>query len=147
MPIAKHDAVIAAIVAKLKEAPAIAGGQVDDETDFDELPETATQAVRVTLLDSLPTSAYGVVQWTSTVRVACMARHDRVGAGGADGRPSMQVAAAVYARLMADQTLGSVVKRIDEPRLQPDMNFYRDRIGVHNLDFPVKHETTGRVLT
>lgn len=144
MPIAKHDAVVAAIVAKLLEAPAIAAGQVDDETDFDELPDTVTQAVRVTLLDSLPLSKYGLVEWTSTIRIACMARDDRA---TTDGRPSMQVAAAVYARLMADQTLGNVIKRIDEPRLQPDMQFYRNRIGVHNLDFPVKHETTGRVLT
>ncbi len=145
MPMTRFDAITAAIVAKLLESPALAGGTVTDETTFDELPDGVDEGIRVTLLESLPINrSYGGVNWTSTVRVACLARDDRA---SVDGRRTSQLGAAVYSRLMAAQTLGGLAEGIDEPRIQPDTNYYRDRVGVLNLDFPVKFRTTERVLT
>jgi hypothetical protein len=144
MAITKHDAVVAAIVNALLASPALAGGVVDDETNFDELPTTVNEAIRVTLLDSLPSKTYGQVSWTSTVRIACGARNDKA---GAEGRASSRLAAAVYARLMADQTLGGLAEGIDQPRMRPDLSLLGTRVGVLNLDFPVRHITANRVLT
>jgi hypothetical protein len=145
MAITRFDAIAAAIVAKLKEAPALAGGTVTDETTFDELPEGVNEGIRVTLLESLPTNrAYGNVDWSTTIRIACMARDDRA---GLQGRATSRIGADVYLRLMAAQTLGGLAERIDEPRIQPDTNYYGTRLGVLNMDFPVRCKTTDRNLT
>ena len=144
MPITKFDAVAAAIVAKLKEAPALAGGVVTDETNFDELPENVNEGIRVTLLDSLPIAQYGTTTWRSTIRVACMARDDRA---GIQGRATSRLGADVYLRLMADTKLGGLADSIEQPRIAPDANYYGTRLGVLNLDFPVRHLTANRSIT
>jgi hypothetical protein len=145
MAITKHDAIVAAIVNTLLASPALAGGLVDDETNFDELPPSVTEAIRVELLDSLPQrTSYGEVDWTSTVRVACACRNDKA---GAEGKASSRLGAAAYARLMADRTLGGLAVGIDEPRLSTDLTLLSTRIGVLNLDFPVRHSTANWVLT
>lgn len=144
MAITKFDAIIAAIVAKLKESPALAGGVVTDETTFDELPDGVAEGVRVTLLESLPINReYGNVHWASTVRITFMARDDRA---GIEGRATSRLAAAAYTRLMTDQTLGGLAERMDEPRIQPDTNYYGTRLGVLNMDLPVRFNTTARTL-
>lgn len=142
----RHDSIVAAIIALLQAAPALDSIAIGDDPSFEEQGQGADAAIRVTLMDSLPQNrAYGVVTWSSTVRVACMARDDRPDA--TLGRLSSQLAAAAYAALMADQTLGGLAKGIDEPRLQPDLTYLGTRVGVLYLDFPVKHETQNRVLT
>jgi len=145
MSITAFDSLVAAIIAKLQQAPALAAGVVDDETNFDELPPTIAAALRVTVLDSLPLNrAYGKVQWRSTIRVACMARSDTHNA--TTGRASSLLAAEVFSRLMADNTLGGKALRVEDPRIAPDVNFYLQRIGVQNLDFPIVHETGTRSI-
>jgi hypothetical protein len=141
----KFDAIVAAMVTALKGNTSLAGVTITDETTFEELPTGINEAIRVTLLESLPLNrAYGGVDWSSTVRLACMARSDKA---GVDGRSSSRLGAQAYLTLMAAPTLGGLAIGIDEPRIQPDMNFYTTRTGTLNLDFPVKHRTTGRVLT
>lgn len=145
MAATKHDAIIAAIVATLLASPALASGNVDDQTNADELPEGADAAIRVTLSDSQPTAdAYGRIDWLTTVRVACYIRTDKA---AADGRPSSLLGAAVYARLMADKTLGGLARSIGPPRISTDIATLSTRGGVQYLDFPVRHTTTGNVIT
>jgi hypothetical protein len=146
MPATKHDAIVKAIVDALLTAPAVAGGNVDDATTWDELPEGVAEGVRVLCVDSEPLSRrYGAVDWRTVVRCSCFSRVDTP---GANGRPSGQIAATVYARLMAAQTLGGLAETIDEPRMQWDTaSQLSSRAGVLHLDFPVRHTTTGRILT
>jgi len=145
MPATKHDAVVKAIVDALLVAPALASGNVDDDIDFDELPDTVAEAVSVSLLDAQPVSArYGVVDWRTTVRVSCYARSDKP---GTNGRASSQTGATAYARLMAAQTLGGLAETIDEPRISREIAVRNKRAGVTHFDFTVRHQTTGRVLT
>lgn len=140
----RFDAIVAAIVARLKATANLAGLPITDETTFEELPEGVNEGIRVTLLDSLPLNrAYGQVDWSCTVRVACMARNERA---GIQGRSSSRLGANAYLALMAEQTLGGLAASIDEPRIQPDANFYGTRTGVLNLDFPVKCHTADRSL-
>lgn len=140
MPAPKHDAIVQAIVALCLAAPALADGQVADETASDDMPEGVDAAIQVSMLDSQPaTLAYQHVDWLTTVRVACKVRRDET---GASGRPSTALGAEVYARVMGDLTrLGGLAETIGPPRFQPDVALLRTRIGVLNLDFPVRHRT------
>lgn len=145
MTITRHDAIVKAIVAACLTSPALAGGNVSDETTYSELPEGTAQAIEVSLLDSQPLRvAYGRVEWQTTVRVACKARDDRM---GTNGRASSLLGADVYERLRTEPTLGGLADGIDPPRISPDINFQATRLGVLNLDFPVRHSTDSRVLT
>ena len=145
MPATKHDAVVKAIVDALLVAPALASGNVDDDIDFDELPDTVAEAVAVEMLDSQSINTrYGVVDWRTTIRVACYARSDKP---GTNGRASSQTGATAYARLMAAQTLGGLAETIDEPRISRERALRNKRAGATYLDFTVRHQTTGRVLT
>lgn len=145
MTITRHDAIVKAIVAACLTPTALAGGNVSEETTYSELPEGTTQAIEVSLLDSQPLRvAYGKVEWQTTVRVACKARDDRM---GATGRASSLIGADVYQRLRTEPTLGGLADAIDPPRISPDINFQATRLGVLNLDFPVRHSTDARLLT
>jgi hypothetical protein len=145
MTITRHDAIIKAIVAVCLTPTALAGGNVSDETTYAELPEGTSQAIEVSLLDSQPQRvAYGKVEWQTIVRVACKARDDRM---GTNGRPTSQIGASVYERLRTAPTLGGLADGIDPPRISPDVNFQATRLGVLNLDFPVRHTTESRLLT
>lgn len=145
MAITQHDAIVKAIVAACLTSPALAGGKVSEESTYAELPEGTAQTIEVSLLDSQPQRVvFGKVEWLTTVRVACKARDDRM---GADGRPSSLLGAAIYQRLRTEPTLGGLAEGIDPPRISPDINFQATRLGVLNLDFPVRHSTDSRVLT
>lgn len=145
MSITRHDAIVKAIVSACLASPALAGGNVSEETTYSELPEGITQAIEVSLQDSQPQRvAYGKIEWLTIVRVACKARDDRM---GTDGRPSSQIGAAVCQRLRTEPTLGGLADGIDPPRISPDINFQATRLGVTNFDFPVRHSTDSRLLT
>lgn len=145
MPITQHDAIVKAFRDLCLASPALAGGNVDDDSLYDELPEGQTQAIAVSLLDSQPLKrVYDGQDWTTTVRVSCRARDDRF---GAEGRPTAQLAAAVYARVMASNKLGGLADVVEAPRISSDLALTRTRAGVLNLDFPVRHRTAIGVLT
>lgn len=146
MAATKHDAIVAAIVAKLLESPALAGGNVDDQTNADELPEGASSAVRVSMLDSQGTrSAYGSLEWSTTIRVAAYVRTDKA---DTDGRASSRLGASVFSRLMSDPTLGGLANGIDAPRISnDDATRLGTRAGVQYIDFPVRHETPRDSIT
>lgn len=140
-----QDRIVKAIVDLCLAAPALAGGNVEDDTQADELPEGASLAIQVSLLDSQPLKrAYSHVDWLTTVRVSCRARDDRT---GTDGRPTAQLAGAVYARVMASGNLGGLAEVVEPPRISTDLALTRTRAGVLNLDFPVRHRTASGLLT
>ncbi len=141
----QHDAIVKAIVDACLASPALAGGNVDEASLYDELPQDQDQAIEVSLLDSQPQKrVYDKQDWLTTVRVSCRVRDDR---RTTDGRPSAGLAAQVFARLMASNKLGGLVETIEAPRLSQDLSFTRTRVGVLNMDFPVRHRTAAGALT
>lgn len=146
MAATKHDAIVAAIVAKLLESPALAAGNVDDQTNSDEMPEGISSAIRVSMLDSQGTrTSYGSIDWTTTIRVACHVRADKA---DSDGRASSRLGASVFSRLMSDPKLGGLTVGIDAPRISnDDAPRLSTRAGVQYLDFPVRHETPRDSIT
>jgi len=142
-----HDAIVGAIVAALLAGPALASGRVSEEANFDELPESVNLAVSVAMLGSDPRmvllGATAPIEWRTTVRVLCFARSDTA---GASGRASRELHAAVYARLMADQTLGGLAMAIDVPTLSADTSLIGTRMGVLSADYVIHHRTASTSL-
>ena len=142
-----HDAIVGAVVAALLAAPALAGGRVTEEADFDQLPEAVDQAVSVAMLSSEPrmilVGATAPIDWRTTVRVLCFARVDTA---GASGRASRALHAAVYARLMANQTLGGLVMSIDPPTLSSDTALIGTRMGLLSADYVIHHRSSSTSL-
>ena len=142
-----HDAIVAAVVAALLAAPALAGGRVSEEADFDQLPESVDQAVSVAMLSSEPRAillgATAPIDWRTTVRVLCFARRDTA---GASGRASRALHASVYARLMADQTLGGLASQIDPPVMSADAALIGTRMGVLSADYVIHHRSSSTSL-
>jgi hypothetical protein len=136
-----HDAIVAAIVSALTVAPALAGGRVADETNFDTVPDTVAEAIEVQFLGSDADAVLlsgNPVFWQTTVRISCFARRD---AAGSAGRASRALHAQVYARLMADPTLAGKAGGIDPPRLRADLDRLDTRVGVLHADYVVHHNT------
>lgn len=145
MAMTKHDAIVQAFLALCLDAPALAGGHIETEVNDDPMPEGVDESLQISLLDSQPTRrGYGTVDWLTTIRVACKARRDEM---DVDGRPTSTLGAAVYARVMADTTLAGLAETVEPPRMSADVAYLRTRIGVLNLDFPVRHRTAGLVIT
>ena len=142
-----HDAIVGAIVAALLASPALAAGRVSEEADFDQLPEGVDQAVSVAMLGSDPATALlgatAPIDWRTTVRVLCFARADTAGAGG---RASRALHAAVYARLMADQTLGGLAMWVEPPTLSTDTALIGTRMGVLSADYVIRHRSSNTSL-
>ncbi len=142
-----HDAIVAAIVAALLAGPALAGGRVSEEADFDQLPQGVDQAVSVAMLNSEPRAillgASAPIDWRTTVRVLCFARVDTAGAAG---RASRALHAAVYARLMADQSLGGLVSQIEPPTLASNTELIGTRMGVLSADYVIHHRSSSTSL-
>ena len=125
MAYTQHDAIVKALIDLCLQSPALAGGRVDESSEYDELPPGVDQAIEVSLLDSLPQKrTYHAQDWQTTVRVSCRVRDDR---RTAEGRPTAQLAAQVYGRVMTSGGLGGLVESIEAPRLSQDMTPLRTR--------------------
>ncbi|MBA4341152.1 MAG: hypothetical protein C0423_03245 [Methylibium sp.] len=141
-----HDAVIDAILAAIKQSPALAGGNVAEEVDFDLLPQDTSAGISVELVRSLPSEVVlsgAVVDWATQVRISCAARSD---GRTAAGRASRALHAQVYQRLMADPSLGGVVDNIGQPRLTSEAALIGSRLGVLHADYTFQHRSDGATL-
>lgn len=144
MAYTQHDAIIKALVDVCLASPALAGGRVEEASEYDELPQNVDKAIEISLLDSLPQRrVYDAQDWQTTVRVSCRVRDDR---RTAEGRPTAQLAAQVFSRVMASNKLGGLVETIEPPRLSQDLTLSRTRVGVLNMDFPMRHRTPAGTL-
>jgi hypothetical protein len=139
MPAPWHDQIVQAVKAACLVSPALAGGNVFDDTLDDDMPEGVSEAIQIGMLDSQPVAtAYADLEWQTVVRVSCKARRDVY---GANGKPSTALGAAVFARLTADRTLDGLADTVGQPRMSADNSLQHTRIGVLHLDFPVRHRT------
>ena len=142
-----HDAIVSAIVSALLASPPLAGGRVAEEAAFDALPEGVAQAISVAMVRSLAQAVLvgggAPIDWRTTVRIQCLARADAAGAGG---RASRALHAQVYARLMADPTLGGLAGFIEPPALASDTELLGSRLGALTADYVVSHRTSATAL-
>lgn len=84
------------------------------------------------------------ISWTSEIAVECYARC------GADTSPDLAVDAlveAVYARLLADPTLGGVVLALRPQGIAFDFDADGDQTACATLVFNARHRTQGATLT
>lgn len=141
-----QDAVMAAIIARLRQAPAISAN-ILEEAEVDPVPEEMDDAVIVSFLGSAPDRVVmrgNPVDWTTRFRLECYARRD--GRVTTAGRASRQLHARCYARLMADDTLSGQVIEIGEPTLQADADRSSDEVGCLVAEYDIKHRTAARTL-
>ena len=143
------DTLIAAFAAKLAAATAISTRIVTDLDDQDALPASYTDAIVINLQNADPEQVGGIlgnpVDWVTTVTVRCMAS-----ATGATARTAAgTLAAAAYARLAADPTLGIAAAsgvHIGEPAIGWDLGQAATRFCACTLTYSVRHRTTSLTL-
>lgn len=136
---------MAAIVAALQSAPAVCP-QVD-RVRLRPVPQSVDLAAAVrpvqteadqALLSGMP------VSWTTTVSIECYARSK------AATDPDTEVdglLCAVYARLMADPTLGGAVISLQPKGISYDFDAHGDQSTCASMVFTIRHRTAGATLS
>ena len=136
-----HDAIVQAVLNLLRAAPALADGQIFEE-ELRALPETALEAIVVDLGPSTPlqeATTCGPTDWMTTVAVECYSRRDR--RDPLVGRASRRLHGQVYARLMADRTLGGTVFQVMKPEIDPKQAQLNTDMGCCVGLYRVSHRT------
>ena len=137
---------ITAIMAALQSAPAVAPqiGRVS----LRPIAQAATQAVvvRPVALEAMQAGDFSAhpTSWASTIAVECYARS--AGATAPDVGVDA-LAAAVYARLMADTTLGGTVIALHPQQLGYDFDADGDKTACATFVFTAQHRATDGFLT
>lgn len=140
------DALAQAFAAKLAEAPAVSANVVLDQPDEDALPDTGS-GITIMLTSSEPQQLGNIrgnpVDWITEVRMRCWAR-----AAITSARPAANaLAAAAYARLAADPSLGlGAGVFVGEPRIEWDVDHAERRYAAANLAYSVRHRTSSLTL-
>lgn len=141
-----HDSIINAILAALRQSPALAAGRIEEEGSIDALPESAAEAITVDFVRSAAREVVASgwpVDWNTQIRISCMARNDGMTAAG---RSSRALHAQVYQRLMADPTLGGVCDHIGQPQLTAEGALIGSRLGLLHADYVIQHRSNGTTL-
>lgn len=139
------DAIVDAFAAKLRAATAVSNFIYVDEYD-EPLPAGQSEALVVSLGDSDPQPlgllAGNPIDWVTQVNVKCLAS-----ANATSPRPAVStLAAAVYARLATDPSLGIDGVFIGEPLLHRETEQAATRLATCTLTYSVHHRTTGLTL-
>lgn len=141
-----HDHIVDAILAALRQSPAVTTGLIDEDIDIAAIPEGCDEAVSVSLTASDPGRSVlrdHPVQWTSTVLLECFARKD---GRTLAGRASRALHQRAYERLMQDPSLGGVLIDLLEPGLVTDPEQADTRLGVTTATYTAVHRTAARSL-
>lgn len=121
MTIIVQDALIAAVIAALMQAPALAGGHVYEDDELDGLPDGVDLAVSIGLGASDVHRKYAgstaPLWWVSVVRITTLSRRD--GRNTQGERVSRSLQHDILARLSQDSTLGGVVSNFEIQGLRP----------------------------
>lgn len=137
-----HDAIVGAIVARLLQWPALAGGLVEEELQPGAVPEEAPQAISVRLARSVAQDsrfAGQPIDWQSEVVLECYARGDA--AHPTTGRASRALHAAAYARLMQEPTLGGLLSYLVPVAIDIDTEAATGPHGVCIGTYTAQHRT------
>jgi hypothetical protein len=143
------DQAVSAVLAALQSAPAVCLqiGRVNLRPAAQTVSQAvvvrplSSEVVEASMLSSLPMS------WTTAIAVECYARSS----GGIGGiAPDQSVDAlveAVYARLMADPTLGGVVLGLQPQTLHYDFDADGERTACATLVFNARHRASPGTLS
>jgi hypothetical protein len=139
-----QDAIIAAVVAALKQAPAIAGGNVFEDDELDGLPENIDLAVSVGLgVSEVQRKYMGVAAplwWVSLVRVTTLSRRD--GRNSQGERPSRALQHDVLTRLAQDPFLGGLVSDFRIQSIRPsDPERWATNLGAVDAVYVAEHRS------
>jgi|CXWL01.1.fsa_nt_gi hypothetical protein len=141
-----HDAILSAVLTALRLPTPVTTGSIEEEIDAADMPEGQTEAISVALVVSVPRAVAingAPVDWVTDLAIDCAARTD---GRTAAGRASRALHAAVYARLMADTTLGGAASYIGEPQISQDQALLGTRIGRTSGLYTVHHRTAAGTL-
>lgn len=140
-----QDVIVDAVLAALRQAPAITTGPIDEDVDLDAVAETHAEAVSVELVSSQPQeSTTGYITWTSRIAVLCLVRRDGRTAG--QPRASRALHAKAFARLMADRGLGGLAIDVSQPAIRPERQQLDTRMGACIGLYDVRHRVFGATL-
>jgi hypothetical protein len=140
-----QDLVIDRILAALNGAPAIAQGNISEERTRP-LGQNVNEAVIVRFAGSTPNrnSMGAGIDWTTTVNIEHHARGD---ARTPSGRASRILTGIVFARLMADPSLGGVLMDLRPPRLAADQSqSLDDEMGCVIAQYTALHRSASNTL-
>lgn len=145
------DAIVARVVAALKQDEVFAAVEVLEEADLTVIPENVQQAVSVSWRGSFPSRVAlsgHPEEWQTTLRLEAFARRDQSVAGQ---RASRSLAGECYRLLMSLRTDAELraagVIDVGPPQMVPDAELLGTRMGTVALDFPVTHQTAAGRLT
>lgn len=141
-----HDLIIDRILSALRQAPALAGGHINEEHSRMQ-GEDVDQYIVVRWSGSDPATSTikaAPIDWTTGVTIECAVRRDDRDAS--TGRASRALHAQVYARLMADPSLGGAAFDVLDPRLTSDPAELDTNYGCVIAQYQVLHRTSSRTL-
>lgn len=138
------DALVDAIVDVLSAGTPVSATILTDEAE--PVADGAQTAIVVVLGDAVPQQLGGItgnpVDWLTEVQVRCMAR-----AAATSARPAASaLAAAAYARLAADPSVGLEDAFIGEPTIRWEVEKSATRLALCTLIYTVQHRTTSLTL-
>lgn len=128
--------IVAAVVALLNVAPAVASGNITRASERD-VAQTATTAVAVRIESAEPERiVIKSLDWSSVIAIDVYAR------GDAPDSVADPILAAIYARIMADPTLGGTVIDCQPQAITWDYAAADTDLCVCTARFAVQHRTT-----
>lgn len=138
-----HDALIAALLTRLREPSPVTSGLIDEDIDEESVPEDVFEAVSVTMASSIPgePSVLGApLAWRTELSVTAFARHDGRGTLSLS-RASRELQGRVFARVMQDPTLGAAAWNYEEPQISSDTEHRTSRLGACTGVYVFHHQT------
>lgn len=137
--------IVNAVLAVLLAPPALAGGRVFDEYNADELPEDQAQQIVISAEGGDPQElVIGQLAWQTALRIDAVCRRAQPGIDphtAARRHPALGLLGQVWARLMADPTLGGLVQDIEPGPWRKDRDVADSRMGAVFAVLRVRHTT------
>lgn len=137
--------IVAAIVARLSEAPAVCEAKAIYRARAGVIPDQVDQAISVQFERSTPVAggiAGAPIDWASVITVECFAR-SVVEAGDLAVDPLLQ---AVFERLAADPTLGGLVGDLAIAGVEAENTSDGKKTGWARLTYVADHRTNNSTL-
>ena len=141
------DAITAAALVALRAGPALCGA-IDEDVDTEAVPEGTTELINVRHETSTPVNRAAIrgnpVEWQTDIVVEAYARGDSPQPG--TGRASRALQARVYARLLAEPSLGGVAIDLLPGPIGTDSDRVDRRLGCCAATYTVIHRTGAATL-
>lgn len=143
----QHQTIVTAAVALLTAGTPLCGGRVYEGREY-HLASTDASQIRVFLDESIPSAREitgAPVDWTTTVVNVIKSRRTSGATSAEQAADAIWV--DVWARVMADQSLGGLVAMLDPQAVIRDRDEADTDLAVFTWRYIVQHRTSSNVIT